>query len=256
MEHFLIDRDSRIDPVDGGNTPRVQPGKTHSFIVYCRRNVPQYGFAERLTSFLSAVPRSHYPIGLAATKSCRHRQHFLPDVAHANRGKRTFTGQPISDLALPFRMIGNDHSRPPSGYDALSRCLSPGIAWAFPGPAPLPFPSLPGVKILFANPHILPVAGPATTARLQAAFRIPRRPQRIHLHCDGHPAPLLPRMAIPSSGKYALRPFSALSCFYSNSKHDNTLYIPPLWNHLKVPVPSKLSKVSEGTTRIGALPVA
>jgi len=156
MEYFFTDRDGRIDPVDGGNTPGVQSGKTHSPILYCRRHVSHSGFAGRPTSILSVVPQRGYPIGLAATKSCRHRQYFLPDVAHTNRGKAPFSYQPISDPALPFRTIGNGHSRPSTGYDALPVCLSPGTAWAYPATALLPFPSLPGVKILLADRHILP----------------------------------------------------------------------------------------------------
>ena len=227
MEHFLIDRFYRIDPVDGGNTPDVQPGKTLSPILYSRRHVPQSGFAGRLTSFLSPVPLPGYLIGFAATKSCRHIQYFLPDVAQTNRGKASFSCQQISDPALPFRTIGNDRSRPPTGYEALSHRL-PGTAWEFPAPPcsrfPLYPPSRSSSQILTSSP----VPGPATTARLQAAFRTLRLPQRLRLHYDGHPAPLLPRMVIPSSGDYALRPFSALSFPYPNSMHENPFNNPPL----------------------------
>ena len=172
MEHFLTSRDNCIDPVDGLNTPGARPGKTRSPILYCRRHVPHSRFAGRLTS-LSAIPRPGYPIGSAATKSCRHRQYFLPDVAHTNRGKAPISGQRISDPALPFRMIGS-HSWPSTGYDALSRCLSPATAWAFPDTALLPFPSLPVVKVLFADPHILP--GSRSCDNLPSPGRFPNSP--------------------------------------------------------------------------------
>lgn len=197
MEHYLIDRDSRVDPVGGLNTPGVQSGKPHFPILYCRRHVSHSGFARRPTSILSVVPQPGYPIGSAATKSCRHRQYSLPDVAQTNRGKAPFSCQQISDPALPFRMIGNDRSRPPTGYDALPRCLSPHTAWAFPGTAMLPFPSLPGVKILFADCHILPGGRsrsdrphpkrfpncPPSTAHPPSLRRTPGSPPSAH----GHP---------------------------------------------------------------------
>ena len=184
-------------PVDGGNIPGVQPEKAHSPILYCRRHVPHSGFARRLTSILSPVPRPGNPIGSADTKSCRHRQYFLPDVAHTNSGKAPFSCQQISDPSLPFRMVGNDHSPPITDYDALSRCLSPGTARAFPGTALLPFPSLPAVKVLFADRHILPggrscnnrpppgrfPSSPPSTAHPPSLRRTPGSPPSAH----GHP---------------------------------------------------------------------
>lgn len=255
MEHSLIDRDSRMTPVDGRNTPGVQSGKPHFPISYCGRHVPHPEFAGRLMSILSPVHRPGNPIDSAATKSCRYRQYFLPDVAHTNRGKFPFSCQSISDPALPFRMIGNGHSRPSTGYDALSRCLSTGTAWAFPGTTLLPFPSLPVVKVLFADPHILP--GSRSCNNRPRPGRFPNSPpSTVHLPILRRTPGSLPAAhGHPSSGKYALRLFSALSYPYPNSMHETPFNIPPLWNRLKMPVPSKLSKVSEGITRNGARPV-
>ena len=196
MEHFFIDRFCRIDPLDGLNTTGVQPEKSLSPILYYRRHVPHSGFAERLTSILSPVPRPGKPIGSAATKPCCHRQYFLPDVAHTNRGKAPFSCQQISDPALPFRMIGNAHSRQSPAMMHCPAACRQAPHGHFPPPLCSRFPLYPesrsSSRILIASP----VAGPATTARLQAAFRTLRLPQSICLYFDGHPAPSLPRMVI------------------------------------------------------------